>query len=279
MLSKILGSLALDARDLARETKAIEGCRFEVGYADYVFGRWSNCILWNGTGNADDGIIREYTGNARPTADAARLPLVNAIIRTHFDASHLRWARIFHMEEGVLLPHRDFVTMKKGYTRLHVPLQTHEACLHSESADVFHMRIGEVWFLDATNVHSACNLAARSRLSLCLDFDPRVPTRELVRTRSTSLVEPQPQMVTRPPLGSADLEEILLARRERDGGPLQPRRGGALQGALPTSAPRRHRLRLARYNRATVGASRDAARARALTTMALGEAVRARAAS
>lgn len=275
MLSKILGKLPLDAGDLAREAERLERLPFEVGYAKYVFGRWSNCVLWNGSGDASDGIIHEYRGRARATANARGLRLVDAIIHEHFDVEHLRWARIFRMEEGVLLPHRDYVDMTEGYTRLHVPLVTHESCLHSEEDSVFHMRASEVWFLDATNVHGACNLATRPRLSLCLDFDPRVPMQELVRAAGGD--RPEPHLVARPPLDAAE----LLALQAR-AAMLSDATFDETVAALAKVHFRRQANAAAMFGWLAAIARRSGhadlvERARALTAMALGDDARVRA--
>lgn len=186
MNSRIVGSIKIEAEALQKEVNKILQLEFNTEYADYVFGGWKNCVLWNGTGFHHDTTLREYEGQAQPTELAKNLDYVNSIVTNTFNVQYLKWLRVFVCQQGVLLPHRDYLEMEKGFTRLHMPLQTDLTCLHSEEDEVFHMRIGEIWFLDATRIHSACSLSNTARVSLCLDFEPEVSLNEIIKYYSTS---------------------------------------------------------------------------------------------
>jgi hypothetical protein len=120
------------------------------------------------------------------------------------------WIRFFEMRNGLLISHRDFIEFDRAYTRLQIPLRTDQSCLHSEEASVFHLRQGEIWYLEATAVHAACSLGNFNRIALCLDFDlAGMPLTSILRRR-TAAPCPPPLLIERPPLGN-DGREALLA--------------------------------------------------------------------
>lgn len=212
MNSQIVGVIELEPKAIQRELNKIAQLEFnDTEYSNYVFGGWKNCVLRNATASYRDTTLREYEGYSQPTELAKNLDYVNSIISNTFNLKYLKWLRIFVCQQGVLLPHRDYLEMKKGFTRLHVSLQTDLTCLHSEEDKVFHMRVGEIWFLDATKIHSACSLSNSARISLCLDFVPEVPIQELIKNHTIynegSL--PKPYIVEREILSRKDLENIL----------------------------------------------------------------------
>jgi L-proline cis-4-hydroxylase len=211
--SRIVASTRLDLDALRPELRLLTDRELSQEYSDFTFGgSWSNCVLRNGTGEAGDTELREFEGPAQATPLAGELPAIAALAAETFDLSHVRWMRVFKLRRGFMLPHRDYLEMEEGFTRLHLTLQTDETCLHSEGEHVYHMRTGEIWLLDTSEVHSVAALGDTTRLSLCLDLAPGIPLERLVR-RPLGAERREPFLVDRPPIDSAVEAEIdrLLA--------------------------------------------------------------------
>lgn len=207
MRARILSTVALDDARLAGEIARIDGLAARDDYSEYSFGSWRSHVLANGTGEVDDATFRRYDGPMRPTALGEALPYLRQVIEDTFHTDALRWVRLFTVQNGLLISHRDFVEFDRGFVRLHLPLRTDTGCLHSEEDEVYHMRRGEVWFLDADTVHSACSLSSLKRISLVLDFEAAgTPPEALVRARGEAL--PAPHRVERPPLEPGFLEAL-----------------------------------------------------------------------
>jgi hypothetical protein len=174
MRSFPLGMLELDDARLAPELAALLACNVtSEAYSEFKIGNWRTVVLWNTSGRDNDGLIAASEVTARPTPRARSLDYLNELIEQTFDVGRLRLVRAHVLEDGVLIPHRDFLELapdEPRWCRLHLPIATSSACLHSEEDNVFHMRRGEVWFLDASLTHSACNSGVTPRVSLCLDF-------------------------------------------------------------------------------------------------------------
>jgi len=179
MKAKILSSVSFDDELLAEELRKIVRFDFNSSYSEFAVGKWENCVLWNATGSQHDSIAREYHGRAEPTELGEQLGYLNSIVCDTFNFKYIRWIRIFLVKQGLIIPHKDYLEMKKGFTRVHIPLQTDSTCLHSEGNAVYHMRKGEVWFIDGTQVHSACSLSHTTRVSLCIDFEYGIPFEKL----------------------------------------------------------------------------------------------------
>ncbi|WP_459905883.1 aspartyl/asparaginyl beta-hydroxylase domain-containing protein [Caballeronia sp. HLA56] len=181
-------------------------------YSEFHFGDWKSFVIWNQTGSDDDGVVLERGSSVRPTSRGNLLPALNDWISATFDTSLLRLARIHSLGDGVLVPHRDFVEFAAApWTRVHVPLLTNRICLHSDGDTVFRMRPDEIWFLDASNLHSAINYSAGRRLNLCLDFDlDKLPIESVFNAGagSTGHVVNRPEVVQRMPLGDSFQEEL-----------------------------------------------------------------------
>ncbi len=211
MKSQILGRLRLDSSRLAPELARILDFQVKDQYSEYTFGTWRSYVLANAGGDAADTSFRGYEGRPQKTALGRELPYLGQAIAETFDTDRLKWERIFLVHNGLLISHRDFVEFEEPFVRLNVPLATDPSCLHSEEDLVFHMREGEVWFLDARTVHSACSLFDFRRISLCLDFsDDGRPLEEWVRPPYRNSGELSPHLVEREPLTQED-RQILFA--------------------------------------------------------------------
>ena len=205
MLARILGFIDVNQFISPAELKTAFNLKYYNPYSAFVFGTWANCILWNGTGAADDYDLRTYEGTGQPAEHLARLPGIFSLVRSCFKTDRLKWLRLFRQDGGVVLPHVDFGGMGEGFERIHVPLVTPPGALHSEEDEVYHMRTGEIWRVEARRVHSVSNLSGQARLSLCADFAPGVPPESLihqsVRDAATQL---QPEVIPRPAFSSDD---------------------------------------------------------------------------
>lgn len=211
MKSRILGQVHLNPSRLAPELATILDFDFKEEYSEYAFGTWRSYVLANAEGDPEDTSFRGYEGRPRLTALGRALPYVTQIIEETFDTDRLKWARIFLVHNGLLISHRDFVELDEPFVRLNMPLSTDPSCLHSEEEMVFHMRQGEIWFLDARMVHAACSLFDFRRISLCLDFaDDGRPLEEWLRPEHRVGPEVSPHLVAREPL-TEDFERGLIA--------------------------------------------------------------------
>lgn len=210
MHSRILGRIRFDESRLARDLATLATSPFTQEYADFVVGKWQSLVLINGSGQAEDAHFRPYDGRLQSTEHARRLPYISELIASQFDTASLKWARIFFIHDGVLVSHRDFVEIEKPCVRINIALRTEPLCLHSEEDDVFRMRLGEVWYLEATRTHSACAFASAQRYSLCLDFEtsPKDLDR-LVRSSARTDTVSSPDLVSRQDLSKDELSALL----------------------------------------------------------------------
>lgn len=207
MNSRIIGQARIDEDRLREEVAVIDRFAARDDYSEYSFGSWRNYVLANGSGDKDDAMFRGYEGVRRSTQLAAQLPYILELVEETFHTENLKWVRLFTVQSGLIISHRDFVEFEAPFVRVHVPIHTDLSCLHSEEDAVFHMRKGEVWFLDASTVHSACSLTSFKRISICLDFvDTGAPLESLLKHPPASV--PEPLLVKRPPLDDAFLKSL-----------------------------------------------------------------------
>lgn len=174
MNSRIISAIDLDDGLLQPEIETIlQFDDVKEEYSEYRFGTWKNYVLWNGSGDQQDTLFKGTEGGAVQTPLGRQLKYISSVIEENFHTAKLKMVRANLLRDAVLIPHRDYVEFKSDYrrlARLHVPIMTDGQSLHSEKEDVFHMRRGEAWYLDVSNIHSACNLSERPRISLVLDF-------------------------------------------------------------------------------------------------------------
>lgn len=202
MSSRAIGRIDLDAERLRRDLEKLEHFEFNRGYSDYSRGNpgWSNCVLANHSGDYLDQTFGGYEGESKQTRWGAQLDYLSEVVDTTFDKKHLKWVRLFVCEDGMLIPHRDYLDLpEREFLRIHVPLQTDSRSLHSEQDCVYHMNIGEIWFVDGTRVHSAYSYDGRPRIFLTLDFEAEVDFPELFLDRSDYADDIEPQWVQRLP--------------------------------------------------------------------------------
>jgi len=184
----------------AQDALSLEARGYTVAYEEYSVGRWATAPLWSDHSGQATGEVIEHDEPARPIPSAQALTGINDIICTYFNVPHLRCARLFRASHGaIVLPHRDYMEHKNGFTRIHVPLITDsDQARNTEDGNCFHMRRGEVWFLDARRIHSAGVTGSARRVHLVLDFTHSTRPAETV---VSSLEPPEdPLIIERPDL-------------------------------------------------------------------------------
>src|SRR5258705_9043880 len=99
MRSFPLGAIALDDARLAPDLAA--GLASNVtsdAYSEFKFGNWRTVVLWNTSGEDNDGLIADTGARARPTPQAQRLLYLNKLIERTFDLARLRLVRAHVLE-------------------------------------------------------------------------------------------------------------------------------------------------------------------------------------
>ena len=221
MKSRILGTVNLDD-DLLEDDleKILQFGDVKEEYSEYRFGLWKNYVLWNGTGSQKDTLFMGPQGGALRTEMGAQLPYINSLIESFFLADRLKMVRANVLCDAIILPHRDYVEFKSEsdkLARIHIPLKTNDNALHSEGENVFHMRKGEVWYLDVANVHSACNFSDEPRVSLVLDFGlDGAPLESVFKEPLEGGEGVAPMIVRREPVSDEFLDSIFSLKHVVD---------------------------------------------------------------
>lgn len=205
--SYLLTRIPTNAARIATDLDQVEPFGFVESYGEFVCGSWRTCVLWNATGDSRDAEIRDYSGSAQVTDAGRKLGYVEELMAGNFNLDELRFARLTRLSPGsVTLPHRDYVELKSDLVRIHVPLVTAPEAYACEGQTVYRMGAGEVWFLDATKVHSIANFSQQSRIHLLLDFTASDPASVLQQRPEAPLRMPPDSIVARRPLRPAERE-------------------------------------------------------------------------
>lgn len=174
MSSYILGKIDIDHEKLKKDLKIHDSFpKIEEEYDEFGTGFWQNCSLWNATDDKNDTMYRDYDHAIQQTEYGQKLAYVDELIKENFTFDNLKMVRTRNLVDGMVIPHKDFVELtkeKSQYFRVFVPLEDNELAFHSDEENVFKMRKGEVWFLDAAIIHAAVNFSSDSRIFLCLDY-------------------------------------------------------------------------------------------------------------
>ncbi|TCK24595.1 aspartyl/asparaginyl beta-hydroxylase domain-containing protein [Pseudonocardia endophytica] len=190
----MLGLIDFDTDRLAADLAYLAAVpRGAEDYDEFSNGIWQNVQLRNATGSVDDGLFRDVDGPARVTVHGERTAYLTELVERVFDTSRLTMARTRNLVDGIVVPHRDFVELERDsslYFRILICLQGNPGAFHSEESGVVSMRTGEIWYLDASQVHSAVNFSLDSRQLLCLDFTFDGPYDESEVFRDTAFHRP-----------------------------------------------------------------------------------------
>jgi hypothetical protein len=209
MLSRLIGQIQLNNEKLKHDLNILENAPKSDAYKEYAIGEWTTTMLYNKTGLADDGYSVEYEGSAIPTEIGNNLPYLGKIISEIFVMKHLKSVRDFRARNGLIIPHVDYREFKRGFTRIHIPIQTDDNCFNSEEETVYHMKKGEIWILEGRKPHSGGSLSGLSRSHLVLDFDPDIAISDLFKNKKIFNENIQPTLINRPPLSAQDSQAIF----------------------------------------------------------------------
>jgi hypothetical protein len=206
-----IGRVRLDKERLNQDIATIETFQMNPAYSEYAKGEWTTCMLFNKSGDLNDGLSEEYDGSAIMTEYGSRVPYLCEMICDLFKIEHLKSARIFSAQNGFIIPHVDYLEFKRGFTRIHVVLRTNDHSLNSEGSTVYHMQEGEIWFLDGRVTHSGGSFANERRLHLVLDFNPEIPIKDLFRDPANHRPGLTPCIIKREPFGNSERNSLIVS--------------------------------------------------------------------
>lgn len=182
MRTQYVTSIDLDADRLAKDLQESTSFLYSEAYSNYLIGGpWKSAMLYATGGDTGDGLLTDYdyAQSATFTEYGRRLPYLQEIIAETADLSRLTFVRLARFSKSVIVPHRDFIELdgipedKRSAHRLHIPLATNEQCFFSQDNTVYRMRAGEVWYFDASQIHSVASFSDEPRLHLIFDFADR----------------------------------------------------------------------------------------------------------
>lgn len=220
MRTHYVATTSLDGTRLAKDIEQSDSFVWSEAYSDYIFGgAWKSCMLWSRGAENGDGIVTHYD-HARPagfTPYGNQVPYLRDLITTVADLDRLNFVRLAKVSNSVIVPHRDLLELgalpddTRNAHRMHIPLVTNEDCFFNEDNTVFRMRRGEVWFLDASKIHSVAVLSSIPRIHLMFDFVDRPRPQPLltVAQEPTAADIPDDRTVARPPLPDRDRAHLL----------------------------------------------------------------------
>lgn len=182
MTTRMLGVVGLDQRRLAADLAILAKSSYSSEYSDFACGRWEFCMLRNRSGNQEEERVVVHNAPALSTPLGQSLPYVDELIENHFGCDSVRYARIIRISgNACIIPHRDYLELDGEFVRVHLVLDTNERCANTEENKIFHMALGEIWFLDASLPHSAGCFSPTPRLHLVVDIEGTRLPEELVR--------------------------------------------------------------------------------------------------
>ncbi|MEC0666588.1 aspartyl/asparaginyl beta-hydroxylase domain-containing protein [Priestia flexa] len=183
-------------------------------YDEFSSGFWMNCTLMSASEDQTDTQYRDYDHSIKKTGYGEKLPYINRLLEENFTFDNLKMVRTRNLVDALIMPHRDFVDLNKDiqqYFRVFIPLEDTELAFHSDEDNVFRMRKGEVWFLDAGIVHAAANFSNKNRLFLCLDysFDGEYQPSDIYKNKEMYTRDIEPCIIEREEINDEFEEELI----------------------------------------------------------------------
>jgi hypothetical protein len=176
-------------------------------------------MLWAAGGDSGDGVLNNYAYDqpAAFTEYGKRVPYLQELIARTADLTQLNFVRLARISNSVIVPHRDLLELgdlpeeARHPHRMHMPLVTNESTFFSEGNTVYRMREGEIWFFDATQIHSVASLSSASRIHLIFDFANRPGAGPLITVgdKGEGGGIPADRAVARPPLPDSDRADLM----------------------------------------------------------------------
>jgi L-proline cis-4-hydroxylase len=220
MRTHYVATTSLDDDLLAKDLEQSAAFVWSEAYSDYLFGgAWKSCMVWSRGGDIGDGVVTSYD-HGQPstfTRYGNQLPYLQELIATVADLDRLNFVRLAKVSNSVIIPHRDLLELgeladdTRNAHRMHIPLATNENCFFSEDNTVFRMRKGEVWFLDASEIHSVAVLSKEPRVHLMFDFVNVPSLKPLITIDGENGYAgiPDDRTVKRPSLADADHADLM----------------------------------------------------------------------
>ncbi|WP_431873294.1 aspartyl/asparaginyl beta-hydroxylase domain-containing protein [Amycolatopsis sacchari] len=219
MRTQYVATVPLDDERLSADLGRAAEFRYSEAYSNYLIGGpWKSCMLWARGGDGGDGVLTNYSYEQEPafTEQGRELPYLQEIITKVADLGRLNFARLAVFSDSVIVPHRDYLELAeipegaRSAHRVHIPLVTHDACFFSEHNVVYRMRKGEVWFFDASRIHSVASFSKEPRIHLILDLVDVPAPGPLVKVGEASDEEriPPGRLVARPALPEGEREAL-----------------------------------------------------------------------
>lgn len=220
MRTHYVATTSLDEVRLAKDLEQSDAFLWSEAYSDYLFGgAWKSCMLWARGGDTGDGVVTNYDHEQPSTFTpyGNQLLYLRELITSVADLDRLNFVRLAKVANSVIIPHRDLLELSelpddtRNAHRMHIPLATNEDCFFNEGNTVFRMRKGEVWFLDASEIHSVAVLSNQPRVHLMFDFVNTPSTKPLITIDGDGPDAgiPDERTVERPPLTDADRSDLL----------------------------------------------------------------------
>ncbi|MEU9979423.1 aspartyl/asparaginyl beta-hydroxylase domain-containing protein [Streptomyces sp. NPDC051014] len=217
MRTQLIGRIEFDKEKLAQDLERSFHITFAEPFDEFICGRpWKSAMLMTPGGGHGTALTQfDSSVPADVTGEGAKLPYVQEIIRKHFVAEHITFARLVVLNDSVFVPHCDYIDLSDDTSRsriahrVHIVLATGEDAMFNESDTIFRMREGEVWFLDAAKPHSAGVVGETRRVHLLIDMAD-VPDLEDLFTFDAELSRtiPPSNLCARPRLSEAEREGL-----------------------------------------------------------------------
>lgn len=219
MRTQYMATVPLDEERLAADLEHSKTLRYSEAYSNFLIGGpWKSCVLWARGGAEGDGVMTSYDHEDEPSATASglELPYLQEIIAKVADLGRLSLARLAILSDSVIMPHRDYLELgeipdaARPAHRVHMPLVTNEDCYFSEDNVVYRMRKGELWFFDASRLHSVVSFVKEPRAHLILDLVDQPAPGPLLKVGEASGAGhfPDASTVTRPALPAAERDAL-----------------------------------------------------------------------
>lgn len=222
MTTRILGVLQLDEKRLTDDLATLAKAKFSSAYSDFACGRWELCMVRNRLGAQEDETTVIHHLRAVPTPLGRSLLYLNELLEDHFDTQSMRYARIMRIaDHACIIPHRDYLELGSQLVRVHLVLDTNERAANTEEDRIFHMRAGEIWFLDASRPHSAGCFSTTPRLHLVVDIEGACVPEEIVRnvgspSATSAMVDTRKEWTNEALEGILGLSEIISEANYRE---------------------------------------------------------------
>jgi hypothetical protein len=220
MRTHYVADTPVDDVRLAKDLEHSDSLPWSEAHSDYLSrGAYKSCMLWTPGGADGDGVVTKYDHHQPGafTEYGNQLPYLRELISTVVDLDRLNFVRLAKVQNSAAMPHRDLLELSdipddtRNAHRAHIPLATNENCFFSEGNTVYRMRRGEIWFLDASVIHSLAVLSTEARIHLMLDFVNAPSEKPLITIpgHSADAGIPEDRIVKRPPVTDADRASLL----------------------------------------------------------------------